>query len=77
MRGANGRELRLQTEEITMSETAWLIECGSPALYYCGEADWCSNANHARKFATQTEADQLASTMKTMEPVRVVEHMWL
>lgn len=58
---------------------AWLIECGSPTSYYCDEGDegdWCSNPNHAWRFATREEAETKAATMTTMEPVRVAEHAW-
>jgi hypothetical protein len=60
-----------------MKTTAWLIECGSPALYYCPDGQWCSNANHANQFPTKEGAEDMAKDMKTMEPVRIVEHMWV
>lgn len=55
---------------------AWLIECGSPADYWCAPGDWCSNPNHAHKFATEAEAKAVTVGMRTMEPVRVCEHQW-
>lgn len=54
----------------------WLIECGSPAVYYCNDGEWCSNPNHARKFMTKDEASNRAASMNTMDPVRVCEHLW-
>lgn len=60
-----------------MKESAWLIECGSPALYYCGEGDWCSNPNHAKRFGTKEEAEILSKNWVTMEPIRVCEHAWV
>jgi hypothetical protein len=63
--------------------TAWLIECGlvgsNTDSYYCGEGDWCSNPNHAHKFATEAEAATKASTMTAADPsVRFTarEHGW-
>lgn len=57
---------------------AWLIEFGSPAIYFCDDGDWCSNANHAHKFTTQGEAQRKADEMRMGDSVvpRVVEHMW-
>jgi hypothetical protein len=54
--------------------TWWLIECGSS--YFCGDGDWCSNPNHARKFKTHEEAQMKAETVNTLEPVRVCDHSW-
>lgn len=72
---------RLRALENTASSAfagnAWLIEVGSPAIYYCAEGDWCSNANHAHKFATKAEAELVALTMRAGEPVRCVEHTWM
>ena len=65
-----------QLERRAKSGTWWLIECGSPATYFCGDGDWCSNPNHAHRFATQAEAKERSSVMTTMEPVRVCEHQW-
>lgn len=56
-------------------QTAWLIEFGSPAVYYCAPGDWCSNANHAQKFETKEAADLIAATMTFAKP-RVCEHAW-
>lgn len=55
---------------------AWLIEVGTPAIYYCGEGDWCNNANHALKFHTKEAAQLRAAGMITIQPVRVEEHIW-
>lgn len=61
----------------SMKEIWWLIEVGTPASYWCSEGEWCSNANHAHRFATKQQAEKKASTMKTMDPIRVIDHMWL
>ena len=45
---------------------AWLIECApevGDTLYFCGDGDWCSNPNHAHKFATAEEANAKRVTM--------------
>lgn len=54
----------------------WLIECGFPATYFRRNGDWCSNPNHARRFRSQAEALEKSNTLRTMEPIRVVEHSW-
>ena len=58
--------------------TAWLIEFGSPAIYFCNDGDWCGNANHAHKFPTAEQANmKMASMQSPMKgEYRVVEHMW-
>lgn len=70
-----GRLLALETRQ-PFQGVAWLIECGTPPSYYCGEGDWCSNANHALKFPTEKAARLRAMGMNTMEAVNVVEHAW-
>lgn len=54
---------------------AWLIEHGSPAAYFCGDGDWCSNPNHAYRFVTKDVATAKAETMP-IEGIRVAEHLW-
>lgn len=65
-----------QLERKAKDGTWWLIECGSPTTYFCADGDWCSNPNHAHRFATKEEAQQKAHGMTTMEPVRVCDHQW-
>jgi hypothetical protein len=58
---------------------AWLIECEPPigdTLYFCNDGDWCSNPNHAHKFATAEEANAKRVTMQVGERFRVAEHEW-
>jgi hypothetical protein len=58
---------------------AWLIECAPPlgdTLYFCNDGDWCSNPNHAHKFATAQEANAKRTTMQLGERFRVAEHEW-
>lgn len=58
-------------------QVAWLIECGERmTVYWAEDGDWCSNPNHAHRFGSASLAQQKASTMKTLAPTRVVEHMW-
>lgn len=59
-----------------MTETAWLIECGRPPHYYCGPGDWCSNVNHAKKFATEQEAHAVKARLTTLDVCRLAEHAW-
>jgi hypothetical protein len=55
----------------------WLIEAGSPAIYYCGPADWCSNPNHAQQFPSRAEAEKVSAEMKFANgSPRVAEHSW-
>jgi hypothetical protein len=56
---------------------AWLIECGSPAIYYCAPGDWCSSADHAHKFPTKEAAEEVQRTFTTVSPTRVCEHEWV
>lgn len=55
----------------------WLIEVGSPALYYCPDESWCSNPNHAEHFLTHEAALERRSTLSCMMEPRVVEHLWV
>lgn len=60
--------------------TAWLVEFGTgpaPAIYYCGPGDWCGNPNHAKKFATYSEAADVQARCVNSVEVRVVEHEWV
>lgn len=57
---------------------AWLIEIDAPmsvTLYYCDEGDWCSNPNHAYRFAMKAEAEAIQSKMRS-DLTRVAEHEW-
>ena len=61
------------------AETAWLIEIDAPfshVLYYCGPGDWCSNPNHAHKFAGRADAEQALATMQNPTSMRIAEHEW-
>jgi hypothetical protein len=58
------------------TETGWLIECGYPPQYWRAVGDWCSNPNHATRFCRQMDADMVATTLKTLEPIRTTEHSW-
>jgi hypothetical protein len=62
-----------------MGDELWyLIEAGNPAIYFC-DPDWCSNANHAKKYATAEEAQPIADAMMVRVPsvpLRVVCHSW-
>ena len=58
---------------------AWLIETADPVgtlLYFCAVGDWCSNPNHAKKFATRQEAEEVQRTMFNPSVARVAEHEW-
>jgi hypothetical protein len=59
--------------------SAWLIECEPPlgdTLYFCNDGDWCSNPNHAHKFATALEAQAKLTTMQSPSSMRIAEHQW-
>lgn len=59
--------------------TAWLIECVPPlgdVLYFCAVGDWCSNPNHAHKFATEDEARSKYEEMNLSDKFRIAEHGW-
>lgn len=56
--------------------TWWLIECGSQPVYWANDGDWCSNPNHAHKFATADEAHTKLNTFTSLDAMRVTEHMW-
>ena len=63
----------------TSMKTAWLIECVPPigdVLYFCNDGDWCSNPNHAHKFATPEEASAKRATLISGAQFRVAEHEW-
>jgi hypothetical protein len=65
-------------EAIKEPNPAWLIEIEAPmsmTLYYCDEGDWCSNPNHAHRFATRDEATAVQSKMRS-DLTRVAEHEW-
>lgn len=54
----------------------FLIACGSSHIrYYCGE-QWCDNPNHARRYATQAQAEEVWRQMTTLENCRVEQHIW-
>jgi hypothetical protein len=58
---------------------AWLIETADPVgtiLYFCAVGDFCSNPNHAHKFASQTDAETVLAQMFNPENFRVAEHEW-
>ena len=59
--------------------TAWLIEYGTPAVYFCEDEQWCSNASHARRFPTEAEACAVAQQMFDLTGYmpRVAEHAWV
>lgn len=60
--------------------TAWLLEFQPPVgatQYYCAPGDWCTNPNHARKFAAKQEADDVHSSMQNRDLMYVVEHEWV
>jgi hypothetical protein len=61
----------------TVQGTYWLIECGSPAIYFCGPGDWCSNPNHAHLYTSKILAESEAASMTTIEPIRVCDHAWV
>lgn len=56
----------------------WLIEVGSPAQYYCGPGDWCSNPNHAAQFGFRDDAMAIACRFGKLSggTPRAVEHIW-
>jgi len=61
-----------------MSQTWWLIEIGQPSVYYCSPGEWCSNANHAKKFETPEEAHNVLAAFPVLVggPPRVAGHIW-
>lgn len=65
------------TVTTSKSESGWLIEsCSTEPTYWRAPGDWCSNPNHATRFARQMDADMVASTIKSMTPIRTMEHQW-
>jgi hypothetical protein len=59
---------------------AWLIETDPPlgdVLYFCAIGDWCNNPNHAHKFTTQQEAEEVLARFQNPPSFRVAEHEWL
>ena len=65
------------TNEPALTTVAWLIEVGSPPLFYCLDDSWCSNPNHACRFPSYALALEHKSTMLCMMEPRVTEHIWL
>lgn len=58
---------------------AWLIETDDPmglTLYFCNDGDWCSNPNHAHKFADAKEAQAKLLAMQNPLNFRIAEHEW-
>lgn len=58
---------------------AWLIETDDPmgvTLYFCNVGDWCSNPNHAHKFASAAEAATQLREMRNPLNFRIAEHEW-
>ena len=66
-------------EQRTAELVVWLIEVvpsQGAVRYYCGPGEWCDNPNHAKKFPTEKLARRTSYDLKTMDPLRVVEHSW-
>lgn len=56
---------------------AYLIEYNDfTTMYYCGDANWCNNANHARKFSSKEEAEACIKSMNSKATLTAAEHMW-
>lgn len=62
-----------------MDKSRYLIEIGTPPLYWCAYGDWCGNANHAIKYRSRADAEAVVDEFinkRIDDPPRVVEHMW-
>lgn len=62
--------------------TAWLIETNDPVgstLYYCAPGEWCSNPNHAMKFASESDASASDHWRDMQYPgnMRIAAHEWV
>jgi hypothetical protein len=66
----------LEDQARGVDKVAWLIEVGRPVIYYLRSGDWCSNPNHAHRFATEAEALEVIKGLQCMEPPRACEHSW-
>jgi hypothetical protein len=56
----------------------WLIEYrlhGQTVSYYCAPGEWCSNPNHAHRFATRQEAE-VETFGLPLQNYAVEEHAW-
>jgi hypothetical protein len=61
-----------------MNQNGWLIEDAesdvSHPLYFCGIMHWTHDHMQAVRFARQSDAQRIASSLNV--PVRVCEHGW-
>ena len=79
MTDSRDRAYREYQHRKPMDGPHWLIEVGSPASYYCGPGDWCSNPNHALQFHCREDAAAVACRFGNLVggTPRAVEHMWV